>query len=403
MTISKRKATRNAQGAGSIRQRKDGKWEARYTVGRNPGTGKQIQKSVYGDTEKDVRKKLTQATAAIDEGVYFEPSKLTLSAWLDIWLAEYMGDKKFLTVKHYKAQCNTHIKPALGAVKLSTLKSPMIQKFYNTLKNGAGGKKPLSPKSIKNVHGILHKSLSQAIEIGYLKTNPTNGVILPRITKKEIQPLTDTQVSAFIKAVEGDDYATLFKVILLTGLRKSEALGLTWDNVNFETGVITVEKQLQSRPMADGGPTLESLKNEKPRRLTPALFVMQLLKAHEVEQKKMRLQAGSVWQGWSNERERSTALVFTNELGRYIRHETMSKRYKKIVAGLGIPDACVHDLRHTYAVISLQSGDNPKTVQEALGHHTAAFTLDVYGHVSETMRKDSADRMQAYIQAVQNL
>lgn len=172
---------------------------------------------------------------------------------------------------------------------------------------------------------------------------------------------------------------------------------------NYRPGVIAVEKQLQSRPMTDGGPTLDSLKNEKPRRLAPAPFVMQLLKAHEVEQKKMRLQAGSVWQGWMNEKERSTALVFTNELGRYIRHETMSKHYKKIVAEIGIPDACVHDLRHTYAVISLQSGDNPKTVQEALGHHTAAFTLDVYGHVSETMRKDSADRMQAYIQAVQNL
>ena len=95
-----RKSTRAAQGGGTIRQRPDGRWEARFTVGRDPGTGKQIQRSVYGSTQKEVRQKLAQAVAALDNGDYFEPSKMTLARWVEIWLEEYTGDKKYLTVKH---------------------------------------------------------------------------------------------------------------------------------------------------------------------------------------------------------------------------------------------------------------------------------------------------------------
>lgn len=99
-----RKSSRAAQGSGTIRQRPDGRWEARYTAGRDSGNGKQVQKSVYGDTQGEVRKKLTQITTAIDDGMYMEPSKLTVGARLDIWLAKYMGDKKYLPIKGYKTQ-----------------------------------------------------------------------------------------------------------------------------------------------------------------------------------------------------------------------------------------------------------------------------------------------------------
>lgn len=147
-------ATRNAQGGGNIRQRFNGLWEARYTVGRDPGTGKQIQKSVYDKTQKEVRQKLSKVTTELDEGTYFEPSKMTVGQWIDTWLNEYTDDKKYLTVKHYQAQCLAHIKPSLGAVKLAELTPPMIQKFYNDLRRGAKGCDPLAPKSVRNVHGI---------------------------------------------------------------------------------------------------------------------------------------------------------------------------------------------------------------------------------------------------------
>lgn len=396
-----RKTTRNAQGAGSIRQRADGTWEARYTVGRDPGTGKQIRKSVYGTTQKEARQKLSQAIAALDIGTYFEPSKITLGQWMETWLADYTSDKKYLTVKHYTAQVNTHIKPALGAVKLSALSAPQIQKFYNGMLNDAAH--PLAPKSVRNIHGILTKALSTAVRVGYLRINPAAMVTLPRVERKEIKPLTDVQVKALLAAADGDEFGSLFKVVVFTGLREAEAVGLTWDCVDFTTGTVKVCKQLQKRPQAAGGFVYAPLKNDKARTITPAPFVMDILKARQQEQAAQRLRAGERWEGWQSEKERQTSLVFTNELGRHLHPQTVYNHFKKLAAEVGAPDACVHDLRHTFAVLSLQNGDDVKTVQGNLGHATAAFTLDVYGHVSERMKADSAARMQCFIQNLANL
>lgn len=396
-----RKTTRNAQGAGNLRQRADGTWEARYTVGRDPGTGKQIRKSVYGKTQKEARQKLAQAVAALDTGTYFEPSKITLGQWMDTWLAEYTSDKKYLTVKHYTAQVNTHIKPALGAVKLSALSAPQIQKFYNGMLNDAAH--PLAPKSVRNIHGVLTKALSTAVRVGYLRINPASMVTLPRVERKEIKPFTDVQVKALLAAADGDEFGSLFKVVVFTELREAEAVGLTWDCVDFGTGTVKVCKQLQKRPQTAGGFVFAPLKNDKARTITPAPFVMDILKARQQEQAAQRLRAGERWEGWQSEKERQAALVFTNELGRHLHSQTVYNHFKKLAAQVGAPDACVHDLRHTFAVLSLQNGDDVKTVQGNLGHATAAFTLDVYGHVSERMKADSAARMQGFIQNLVNL
>ncbi len=113
-----------------------------------------------------------------------------------------------------------------------------------------------------------------------------------------------------------------------------------------------------------------------------------------------RLKAGCAWEGWKTPKEQVTGLVFTTTLGGHLHPQTVYNHLKKLVVQIGAPDACVHDLRHTFAVLSLQNGDDIKTVQGNLGHATAAFTLDVYGHVSERMREDSAARMQKYIDEI---
>lgn len=393
-----RKSTRAAQGGGTIRQRPDGRWEARFTVGRDPGTGKQIQRSVYGSTQKEVRQKLAQAVAALDNGDYFEPSKMTLVRWVEIWLEEYTGDKKYLTVKHYKAQCRAHIVPSLGAVKLSELTTPQIQAFYNGLQRSG-----LAAKSIRNIHGILTKCLSTAVQVGYLRNNPASAVTLPKVVKKDIQPLTDEQVRDFLQVSAADEYEILLKVILFTGLRESEAIGLTWECIDFKAGTVTICKQLQKRPLSDGGFTFAPLKNDKTRIIKPAASVIALLSRRWKEQAAQRLQAGGAWKGWQNAEERKTALVFTTLTGTNLSPQTVYNHYKKLAVQIVAPDSRVHDLRHTFAVLSLQNGDSVKTVQGNLGHATAAFTLDVYGHVSERMKEDSAARMEGYIQGIVNL
>lgn len=402
---------KNANGAGSIRKRKDGTWEARYCAGYNPGTGKPIRKSIYGKTQKEVRERLTKVTAEIDNGIYIDPLNITLGEWLDTWLNEYCGDKKYLTVKHYKAQVNTHLKPGLGAIKLQKLTAPQIQAFYNQL--GKDGHKiehkdkktgkvtvstaPLATKSVRNIHGILTKALHKAVDVDYIKVNPADRVTLPRVEKKEINPLDDSQLADFYKAAGDDEYCYLLRILPFTGLREAEATGLTWDSIDFEKGTITVNKQLIKRPVADGGFTLSKTKNSKTRVIRPASMVMELLKARQHQQIEQRFMAGEAWQGWQNEAERKTSLVFTTATGGNLSPQTVYNHAKKVLGSIGAGDRCVHDLRHTYAVISLQNGDDIKTVQGNLGHATAAFTLDVYGHVSETMRKASADRMNDYM------
>lgn len=412
--------TRAASGSGTIRQRPDGAWEARFVVGHDPGTGKSIRKSVYAKTQKEVRKKMAQSIAAVDNHEYFEPSKMTLGEWLDIWAAEYMGDKRYSTKKTYRANIETHIKPALGAVKLSQLAPHIIQKFYNTLltsgckkpkrdKKGKiikkGGKPicepaPMSAKTVRNIHGTLTKALATAVDIGYLRFNPADRVTLPRIEKKELSPLTDAQVKDFLRESSNDELEIILKVILFTGLRESEALGLTWDNIDFQAGTIKVCKQLQKRRLVDGGATLAPTKNGRSRTLKPAPFVMELLRRQDREQAEQRLKMGDLWQGWQTAAERKTALVFTTPEGKSISQTSLRYHFKKVVEAIGVPSCRVHDLRHTFAVLSLQNGDDIKTVQDNLGHATAAFTLDVYGHVSEKMKEDSAARMEAYIKSL---
>lgn len=230
-----------------------------------------------------------------------------------------------------------------------------------------------------------------------IKQNPAELCTTPKIERKEINPLTDEQVKTFITACDGENYGNVYKLIVFTGLREGEALGLTWDCVDFKKGVLKINKQLQRRVGKD---ELVPLKNSKPRYITAAPFVMQILKQQYNRQTEDRLRAGEMWQGWQSAEERKTALVFTKPDGQNITAAALYQRYKHIASSIGAPDSRVHDLRHTFAVLSLQNGDSVKTVQDNLGHATAAFTLDVYGHVSERMKEDSAARMQKYIESV---
>lgn len=386
---------KSAAGIGTIRKKtvtRNGKdytfWEARYTVGFDPGTGKQIQRSISGKTQKEVRQKLQAATSSIAAGTYTAPCKMTLGEWLDIWKEEYLGGVKPLTIKDYNNHINAHIKPALGAVRLDGLEPHMIQKFYNTMsdKNGT----PLAAKTIKNVHGVLHKALQQAIANGYISQNPTAACVLPKVQKLEINPLEPNEIALFLKEANQDSYCNLFTVAIFTGMRQGELLGLSWENVDFKKGVIFVKQQLQCK---DGEYFFCTPKSGKGRTITPASIVMEALQQEWRNQRFASSEAGEAWDNPYN-------LVFTDAFGKHLVRRTVVKHFKAVAQRVGVPEARFHDLRHSFAVSSLQAGDDIKTVQANLGHATAAFTLDVYGHVTEQMRRDSATRMQKFYESI---
>lgn len=388
MPHSTKKTRKSAAGVGTIRKKtvtRNGKeytcWEARYTEGFDPGTGKQIQRSITGKTQKEVAQKLKVATAAIDAGTYKAPCKMTVGEWLDIWVSEYLRNVKPLTQQNYSEQVNRYIKPALAATKLEALDTHLIQRFYNSLRE-----RGLAPKTIKNIHGVLHCALRQAIENNYIRHNPTEACKLPKVERPDIKPLEPVQIAQMIQEAQQDSYCNLFIVALFTGMRQGELLGLTWDCVDFDTGVITVKHQLQRK---DGRYYLQSPKNGKSRMLLPAPLVMDALKQELQKQQAAQREAGTLWNN-------PLRLVFTDATGKQLVRRTVVKHFKAVAGRMGAEDVRFHDLRHSFAVTSLQAGDDIKTVQANLGHATAAFTLDVYGHVTQKMREDSAARMQQF-------
>lgn len=382
------KATKNAKGGGTIRKRSDGRWEARYTLGIDPKTGKQIQKSVYGKTQKEVRQKLTAITAEIDDGTYMDIPRLKTADWLNTWVTEYIGNVKSSTRKSYQDHVRLNIIPYIGNVPLSKVTAAMIQQMYNELQT----EKELSPKTIKNVHGVLHRALEQAQKMGYIRNNPLAAVTLPRIEKKQIKPLEDEELCAFLKEIRGNPYELVYFVTVFTGLRQGEVLGLTWDCVNFEKQTLLINKQ-HGKKKGTREYCFSSLKNDRPRVIEAADGVMDALKKQQLRQQRW---AARLKDGWDN----PDNLVFTTETGRYLCNQTVYLAFKKIVRRLHLDATRFHDLRHTYAVNSLKSGDDIKTVQENLGHQTAAFTLDVYAHATNSMKRESANRMDQYIHSV---
>ena len=402
--MSRKSSTRAASGSGTIRQKtvnKNGKsyvyWEARYTEGYDPGTGKQIQRSVTGKTQKEVAQKLRQVTAELDQGAYLSPDRMTVNEWLDIWVSDYLGNTKPHTKKSYQSIIKNHINPAIGAIKLTSLTPMHVQKLINSIrstkKTMLGDK--VNPKTVKNVHGVLHSALNQAVQCGLIRMNPADRTILPKRTKADIHVLDEQQLLTFFEAIEGHPFQYLYMTDLFTGMRQSELLGLQWPDIDFDAKTITVKRQLQYLGSQHGGYQYSTPKNNKSRLIMLPDIAAQALRNQKAKQSELRLAVGEAWCN-------PDSLVFTNELGEHIKHDVVYRNLKRIFAQMGVPDMRFHDLRHSYAVISLQSGCDVKTVQENLGHYAAAFTLDTYGHVTEQMRRENADKINQFVTRLQS-
>lgn len=379
-------AKKRANGEGNLRKREDRNgWEARYY------DAKGNRHSVYGKTQAEVRKRLAEAVKKEEEKeTELEEEDLTVGQWLAIWQRDFLGNVKPGTMVSYETQIRVHILPALGEIKLTALRTPVVQRLYNQILA-----KGLSPKTIKNIHGCLHRALDIAVRVGYLTKNPTSACILPTVRQAEMQPLDTPDLKKLLEALHGEEYEAIITTALFTGMRSGELLGLTWDCVDFSNGIIRVTKQLlqprrKGRPFAYGTP-----KNGKGRTLTPAPFVVSVLSEHKKAQDMQRQAVGPAWDdgGFPN-------LVFTHPDGSHLSQPTVWKALQKILKKAGLERHRFHDLRHTYVVNAFRAGDDVKTVQQNAGHYSAAFTLDRYAHVTETMRRESADRMQNFFEAL---
>ena len=226
--MAKKGSKRGAPGGGSLRRKQVKKgekvyayWEARITTGFDPGTGRQTQRSFSGKTQKEVREKMQAALVELARHEYREPTKITVGEWLDIWEKDYLNSVKPLTRLNYAQHIKNHIRPALGGKRLDELVGADIQRFYNQLiktgrkmpkhtKSGSSAKKDgknvcvsasLSAKTVKNIHGVLHRALQQAVKLGYIRTNPADTCDLAKTEKREITPLDADATAKFMDAI----------------------------------------------------------------------------------------------------------------------------------------------------------------------------------------------------------
>ncbi len=383
-------AKKAAKGSGSIRKKSvisGGRtyhyWEARLTTGHDPATGRQVQRSFSGKTQREVREKMQAAAAQAQGGHTAAPSRRTLASWLDEWLDGFLCGAKPATRSIYENNVKNHIKPALGALRLEELRPEAVQKFI-------GGMEGLAPASVRLAYKVLRQSLAKAVALGYIVKNPADGCALPRMEQRPPRPLSDTESGTLLAAARGGEIEHLVWAALFTGCRLSELLGLTWDCVGG--GTLTINKQL-ARPEFRANGLFLPTKNGKPRTLTPAPSVMRALYSQKQRQAADKARAGALWRGESG-------LVFTRADGAPMDQWRADALFRRLADSVGLTDVHFHDLRHTYAVNAIRAGDDIKTVQGNLGHATAAFTLDRYAHFTASMRQESAARMEGFIQGM---
>ena len=375
-------AKKRANGEGSIRKRKDGRWEGRYTAGHDPETGKAIYKSVLGRSQAEVKEKLKQAieeTQALD---VTKAGKYTVGEWMEVWFQDYAKIKvRPSSHQTYQGYIQNHIRPNIGDIPLEKLTSLDLQKFYKKLLTtgrvdrveAKGQPKGLSAKTVRNIHQILSSALKLAQEQRLILTNPAEGCALPRVEHQEMKTLTTVQLASFFREARESGVFELYYLELATGLRRGELLGLKWEDIDLERGDLRVRRQVSR---INGEVVEAPLKTKNAYRTLPlAEDTVSVLK----EQR--RKVGNSPW-------------VFPSPNGGPISPDSVLHMLHRVLKRAGLPKVRFHDLRHTFATLALQNGVDVKTVSGMLGHFSAGFTLDTYAHITSAAQRQAAKTME---------
>ena len=365
-------------GMGSIRQRPDGRWEARYTGpdGR--------QRSVYAKTEADVTKKLRGQLHEIDTGAWHEPSKMTVGDWLEIWMAEYQSHAAQQTRRTYGIVIREHIAPVIGDVRLSQLSQIHVQRVLNRMRD-----KGLSAQYLNYCRNLMSGALRRAVSVGLIRQNPAAEVKAPRPERKPLTIVDREQIPAFMAAAREHRLGPAMMFLLLTGLRVGEQRGLKWTDIDLAAGTVSVQRQL----LTPGEPHFAPPKDGSVRTFYVPKDVRAVLKIQRRQQAEERLAAGPAWMTGPLLDD----LVFRTAKGGYISGPLMYAAVRAVGQQIGLPDLCPHDLRHSYAVAALRSGVDVNTVQHNLGHKSAKMTLDVYATYTTDAGIVGAEKLSEYL------
>jgi integrase len=391
---------KRGSGEGSIYQMTDGRWRAALSLGWKDG--KRWRKIITAATRKEVQDQLTIDLRSRQLGLPVAPEKQSVEQFLTYWLDEVVpGSTKPKTETFYRYVVTTHLIPAIGKIQVQKLSPQNVQALINNLvatpklsrakkpkKKTDSGEKPklLSARSVRHIHRTLCTALETAVKYGIVQRNVATLVDPPRIAKGQMKFLSIDQARAVLAAAADEPLYALYATILSLGLRLGEALGLSWDDVDFPKGRIKVWRQLQR---VEGVMTLMEPKTEgSQRRIDMPAVTIAALRAHRIKQGHSEEWAGSGWKGnpWN--------LVFTTSIGTPLDERGVLRRFQeRILPKAGVPKMRIHDLRHSAVAILMAQGVDARSITELLGHSSVAFTLQVYGHLMEETKRETATRM----------
>lgn len=383
MTTGKKRAN----GEGSLRKRPDGRWEGRYTAGRDPVTGKAIYKNVLAKTQKECKEKLDRAIEKNGKVDVIRSGKYTVAEWVRLWFETYSKPSiREQTAYYYNNYIEKHIVPGIGDIKLDKLTTIQIQQFYNKLKTSGRVQryehielkdKGLSNRFIRGVHSLLNSALEQAVRERLITANPAEGCKLPKIEKKEMKVLLPEQIGSYLQEANRRGLLPAYYLELTSGLRRGELLALLWTDLDVENMTISVTKQVN--------------------RINGQLKVSQPKTSNSIRTIPIPKQAVDLLILEHEKHPDSPYMFPSPKTGTMYDPDSFRHTHEKILAAAGIEHIRFHDLRHTFATLSLQNGVDVKTLSNTLGHYSAGFTLDTYTHATQRMKREAADTIGSVI------
>ncbi len=368
---------RRGHGEGSIYQRSDGLWIASVNLGHVNGKRKRLYLS--GKTRKEVAEKLKVALRDQQQGHSLIPERQTVDQFLTRWLADVVApNHRPKTYHNYDQAVRLYFRPTIGGVALSKLTGQQVQAMLSGLQVSG-----LAPGTIRTVRNILRAALSQAVKWELVPRNVASLVELPPLPDTKAKALTVAQAQQLFAAARGDRLEALYRVALALGLRRSEVLGLRWQDVDLEQQTLTIAFALQDDR---GSYQLVEPKTRNSRRTLPLPpMLIAALRAHKIRQYEERLLAGSRWQ--------EHGLVFPTSLGTPQSPRNLLRSFHRLLKRADLPHMRFHDLRHSCLSLLAAQGVPPRVAMEIAGHSNINITLQVYTHVLDGALRSALDGM----------
>ncbi|MCZ2805748.1 site-specific integrase [Modestobacter sp. VKM Ac-2983] len=316
----------------------------------------------------------------LDAGAPVKDTTMSLSAWLEDWSTKALpaSDRRQATIDLYATIARKHLVPALGTRPLDRIRPSDVEALIVS-KRTAG----LAPSTVRTIYTVLRAALDITVRDGLLGRNPAAAVRRPAVERQDAAFLTVDDAHRLLDSMRGERLEPLFRLMLATGLRRGEALGLHWSDVDLDGGTLRVRWTLTR---TSKGLQLGEPKTEKSRRSVPLpRSTVAALRAHRQQQATEQLAAGEAW--------RDSDLLFTTEVGTPLEPRNVLRRFETLAERAGLRDVHLHTLRHSAASFLLAAGTHTKVVQEHLGHSSYAITADIYSHVAPEQRREAADRL----------